>query len=289
MDTSALVSLSQDPNLLARFTEYGKDRAVTLPSAALDELFAAPNADQLFSAAGLLNQLNKSFDRRLHVAQGHSEIWRAEYQEALVAIPVIPPPKREGLFGQLERAVAGFHNSADELASVRQSVKDWKSRRKASSKETAHRARTLEGLAQLSSTDLKRDLESSFGLQVVEDQAESLLRTHCDAGGEWRERWRAPDRLPAMKVQVGLMWLSMLAEALPKKFGEHDVFFEMFRPNRNDFFDAAVASVAGYCTHFVTEDAALARRCSFLRQRGFLSFESLPLNALLKDAYSVSL
>lgn len=281
MDTSSLVALSQSTELLARFEGCGKGADVTLPSAALDELFAGPNADHLLGAAALLVRLSRSFDKRLHVAQPHSELWLAEYREPLLATPLIAPDARRALFRRLEMVVAGPHETVDDFASVRLSVKEWKDERKESSKQIVKRAVSIKGLGSLSPAELKMELETSFGIETVEEQAEKLLRRFCSAGDEWRETWRAPGRLPAMKVQVGLMWLAMLAEVLPKRFGQPDAFFEMLCRNRNDFFDAAVASVAGYCTHFVTEDAALARRCSLLRLRGFLGFEALSLDALM--------
>jgi hypothetical protein len=280
MDTSSLVALSQSPDLLARFEQRGKDADVTVPSAALDELFAAPSAEQLLGAAALLLRLGRTFDDRLRFAKPHTDLWLAEYRAPLSEIPLIAPDTREAMFGQLEKLLAGSDEAVDNFDSVRSVVKGWKERRKFSSKQIVQRAREIDALQKLRPLEVKTALETSFGIETVEEEAEKLLRHFCSAGDDWREIWRADGRLPALKVHCGLTWLAKLAEALPKGFGEPDGFFEMMCRNRNDFFDATVASIAGYGTHFVTEDGALAKRCSFLRLRGFLDFEAISLNEL---------
>ena len=167
---------------------------------------------------------------------------------------------------------------SQKFAPVSTQVKQWKSTRKLDGKKIRIEASKFREFAHVSAAQLKAELLSYDAATASEWFLQSILERACNAKPDSAKRiLAAKDQCPALKTYLGLCDLSMMAETLPKGFGGGDAFFELLKHDRNDFFDAALTSVAAYCTHFVSRDETLLRRCKLLRQSNWVQFDGLHL------------
>lgn len=283
LDTSVLLDLTSDTNTRAAFVSLirASDFRVLLPSPALDESFVTDDPDTLLQTAEGLADLMAQLGERLAVAALHTDTWCEEFKHPLHSTPILPDEDRVNLFDALGAARVKRGETLEWFLGVRSRIKGWKSGRWAD--DRAARANTQQFMTKnvAALKDLRPFLKG-FTLRSLPDWIlDPLLVAHCGASaGSSASVMSRDQRCPSLKTWAALAYLTMLGDSLPVGFAGDDPLFDMLARDKNNFYDAALASTAAYAEYFVTKDNRLLRRCNFLKNRSCVSFSAVTLKGL---------